>query len=116
MPIIDHRTDPPPEEMDGRTSRRFINKAAGAHNLTIGELVMHDGSALRLHTHPTDEAIILLEGSVEMVVGDESRTVTPGHTLLAPPGTPHRLVNSSGADAKMFTVFPTDNPETTYVD
>ena len=116
MPIIDHRTDPPPEDMGGRTSRRFINKAAGAHNLTIGELVMHDGSALRLHTHPTDEAIILLEGSVEMVVGDESRVVEPGHTLLAPPGTPHRLINNTGGDAKMFTVFPTDNPETTSVD
>ena len=116
MPIIDHRTDPPPEPVDGRTSRRFINAAAGAHNLTIGELVMHHGSALRLHTHPTDEAIILLEGSVQMVVGDESRTVTPGHTLLAPPGTPHRLVNNSGADAKMYTVFPTDDPQTTYVD
>ena len=116
MPIIDHRTEPPFEPADGRESRRFVNKAAGAANLTIGELLMHDGSALRLHTHPTDEAIVLLEGSVEMVVGGESRVVTAGHTLLAPPGTPHRLVNNTGGDARMFTIFPTDNPTTTYVD
>jgi uncharacterized cupin superfamily protein len=56
-----------------------VNKEAGAANLTIGELVMEHGSALRLHTHPTDEAIILLEGRVEMVVGDERRVVSAGH-------------------------------------
>jgi quercetin dioxygenase-like cupin family protein len=116
MPIIDHRTDPPAVPAEGRSSRRFITKDTGAASLTVGELVMHDGAALRLHTHPHDEAIILLEGSIEMVVGDETSTVTSGHTLLAPPGVPHRLVNSSGADAKMYTVMPTDNPSTDYVD
>ena len=116
MPIIDHRTNPPMEPAEGRESRRFVNKDAGAVSITIGELVMHDGAALRLHVHPDDEAIILLEGSVQMIVGDESRMVTAGHTLLAPPGVPHRLVNNSGADARMYTVFPTDNPTTTYVD
>ncbi len=116
MPIIDHRTQPQMEPVDGRESRRFITKESGAASLTVGELVMHDGAALRLHTHPTDEAIVLLEGSVEMVVGDESRTVTTGHTLLAPPGTPHKLVNNSGGDARMFTIFPTDNPTTTYLE
>ncbi len=116
MPIIDHRTEPRFEPMEGRETRRFVNKEAGAISLTIGELVMHDGAALRLHTHPTDEAILLLDGSVEMVVGDESRTASPGDTLLAPPETPHRLVNNSGADARMYTIFPTDNPTTNYVD
>ena len=116
MPIIDHRTEPPPEVLEGRSSRRFVTKEVGADSLTIGELVMHHGAKLRLHTHPTDEAIVLMEGSVQMVVGDETRTVTAGHTLLAPPGTPHTLVNESGADARMYTIFPTDNPTTTFVD
>ena len=116
MPIIDNNAVPMPEPEDGRNSRRFVNKEAGAANLTIGELVMQDGSALRLHTHPTDEAIFLLEGQVEMVVGDEHRVVAAGHTLLAPPGTPHRLINNSGALARMYTIFPTDNPTTEYVD
>ena len=116
MPIIDHRTQPPLEPADGRESRRFLTKGEGAASLTVGELLMHPGSALRLHTHPTDEAIVLLEGSVQMVVGDETRTVTAGHILLAPPGTPHRLLNDTGGDARMFTIFPTDNPTTEYVD
>ena len=116
MSIIDNNALPMPQPEDGRSARRFINKDAGAANLTIGELVMQDGAALRLHTHPTDEAIILLEGRVEMVVGDEQREVSAGHTLLAPPGTPHRLINNTGSPARMYTVFPTDNPQTEYVD
>ena len=68
MPIIDNNAIPLPEPEDGRSARRFVNKEAGAANVTVGELVMQDGAALRLHTHPTDEAIILLEGQVEMIV------------------------------------------------
>lgn len=115
MPIINH-SDTPYEAADGRKARRFVNKDAGAANLTVGELVMEPGSALRLHTHPTDEAIVLLEGNIKMEVAGESRNVTPGHTLLAPPNTPHRLINHSDAEARMYTIFPTDNPTTTYVD
>ena len=51
-----------------------------------------------------------------MIVGDESHTGSPGDILLAPPEIPHRLVNSSGGEARMYTIFPTDNPTTTYVD
>ena len=116
MSIIEHNARPPMEPADGREARRFVTKDVGAAFLTVGELVMHGGSALRLHTHPTDEAIILLEGNVQMIVGDESHAGSPGDTLLAPPGTPHTLVNDSGADARMYTIFPTDNPTTTYVD
>ncbi len=116
MPIIDNNAIPMPDPEDGRSARRFVTKEAGAVNVTVGELVMQDGAVLRLHTHPTDEAIVLLDGQVEMVVGQERRLVTPGHTLLAPPGTPHRLINNTGAPARMYTIFPTDNPQTEYVD
>ena len=117
MPVIDHRSPKAAEPMDDKTARiPVVTKEDGAASLTIRELVMQDGSALRLHTHPTDEAIILLKGRVEMIVGDESHTGSPGDTLLAPPEILHRLVNSSGSEARMYTIFPTDNPTTTYVD
>ena len=109
MPIIDNSAIPLSEPKDGRSTRRIVTKDSGAVNLTLGELVMQDGSSLRLHTHPTDEAIFLLEGQVEMVVGDEHRLVTAGHILFAPPGTPHRLINNTGAPARMYTIFPTDD-------
>ena len=132
MPIIDHRNQPalipangvewqPDANKEGThqnpgESRRFLTKDAGAVSLTISELTLHPGSEIRMHTHPHDEAVVLLEGSVQMVVGGESRTATPGHTLLAPPGIPHRLVNNSQGDVRMYNIFPTDNPIIDYVD
>ena len=86
MPIIDNNAIPMPDPEDGRSARRFVTKEAGAVNVTVGELVMQDGAVLRLHTHPTDEAIVLLDGQVEMVVGQERRLVTPGHTFACAPG------------------------------
>ena len=62
MPIIDINAIPLPPPEDGRSARRFVNQEAGADNVTVGELVMQDGAALRPHTHPTDEAVILIEG------------------------------------------------------
>ena len=117
MPIIDNRTPRAVDPMDEKTARiPIVTKDDGAVSLTIRELVMQDGSALRLHTHPTDEAILLTVGSVDMVVADETHTGSVGDTLLAPPGVPHKLVNGSGAEARMLTIFPTDNPTTDFLE
>ncbi len=116
MPIIDHRTEPPAQESEGRKSRQFVTKETGAQSLKISELVMSPGSSLRLHTHPHDEAIVLLEGSIEMTAGEDIRIVVAGHTLLAPPGIPHRLANKSGADARLYAITPVAESQTTYVD
>jgi quercetin dioxygenase-like cupin family protein len=116
MPIFDSNATPMPAAEDGRSAKPLVTKDEGAETLTIRELVMQDGAALRLHTHPTDEAIVLLEGQVEMVVGSDQHLGSAGDTLLAPPGTPHRLINNTGAPARMYTIFPTGNPQTEYVD
>ena len=49
MPIIDNHATPMPEPEDGRSARRFVTKAAGAVNVTVGELVMQDGAAEDFH-------------------------------------------------------------------
>ncbi len=116
MPIFDSNATPMPAPEAGRSARPVVTKEEGAVTITMRELVMQDGAALRLHTHPTDEGIVLLEGQVEMVVGDDQRLASPGDILLAPPGTPHRLINNTGGPARMYTIFPTGNPETQYVD
>ena len=100
MPII--RNDERPwQEVDGRRQRRISGRDDGAQNLTVNELVMPPGAVIRLHTHPTDECIVLLEGEAEFICGEERRKVGPGHTLLAPPGTPHGIVNGPDEDGRI---------------
>ena len=116
MPIIDNNATPMPPPEDGRSARRFVNKEAGAVNVTIGELVMQDGSALRLHTHPTDIAMMVTAGAIQVMIGDHVETVRAGCTLLAPPGVPHKLINQLWIPARMWVTYPASELETTYLE
>ncbi len=41
------------------------------------------------HTHPTDETLLILSGSISFTVGEDTRHCGPGDRLLLPEGTPH---------------------------
>jgi len=60
------------------------------------------GFSLPLHTHPTDERVTVLEGSVSVGFGaarDDSsvRTFGPGSFYVNPPGVPHYVLSEQGA-------------------
>lgn len=58
-----------------------------------------------LHVHEdADEAIYILEGSLEFQVGDESVTAAAGDVVLVPRGTWHTLANA-GTDPARFLVI-----------
>ena len=88
MPIIDHGAVPMAEVAEYRRERYLVSEEQGATSLTVMELELQPGWEGRLHTHPTDIAVMVMAGAVEMIVGDEIRTVRAGSTLLAPPGVP----------------------------
>ena len=52
------------------------------------------GEGPRLHRHPYREVFVVLEGEATFTLGDEQRVVTAGAVVVAPPGVPHRFVNS----------------------
>ena len=69
-----------------------------------------------LHIHPNhEEAILIMEGNVEVVLGDEVRTLGPGDVLLAPAGIRHSAINRSAQPARVITIFPTTAPKRTFV-
>ena len=116
MPVIDHSEQPMPEPTDKRSARTLVSAEHGAESLSISELIVHPGSEGRLHTHDSDEAVMVVEGSIQFIVGDEVRTVRSGFTMLAPPGTPHKLVNNTWVQARMLVTHPTDKLETTFLE
>jgi quercetin dioxygenase-like cupin family protein len=115
MPIIEHSTQPIAAR-EFTSVRPLVSKAHGAVSLTIQEVIMKPGAAGRLQTHPVDIAIMLLEGSIQMIVGEEMRTVRSGNTLLAPPGVPYKLVNNTWVAARMLMIYPADHLETRFLE
>jgi mannose-6-phosphate isomerase-like protein (cupin superfamily) len=53
-----------------------------------------------------DEVFILLEGALDLRLGDERRLVEANHTIAIPAGVPHAFVAVGPAPARMFTFMP----------
>ncbi|MFV0382997.1 cupin domain-containing protein [Paracoccus sp. (in: a-proteobacteria)] len=61
------------------------------------------------HIHPTqDEYILLLDGALDLVLGDRTMQAATGDLVCMPRGVPHGIFNNSGRDVRcFFWVTPT---------
>ena len=116
MPIIEHSAVGMPEVAEYRRERFLVSKREGATSLTIKEVELYPGYEGRMHTHPVDVAIQVTSGAVQVVVGDEIQTIRAGHTVLAPPGVPHKLINKLWTSVQMLVTYPDTDLETSYLE
>lgn len=116
MPIIDHSSQRLVTTGDFTRERPLVTKEHGAASLTVRELVMEPGGSSRWSTHPTDVAVMVQEGSIQMAVGEEVQTVRSGYTLLAPPGVPYKLLNNTWVAARLLIISPTADLETEFLE
>lgn len=75
----------------------------GQH-LMLSYLEMDAGAEVPLHHHPHEQGGILLEGRLQLTIGDETRLVERGSLFIIPPGVPHRAVACDGP-AVVLDVF-----------
>ena len=109
MPII-RKGDVPADELSGNQRQTMVNGDLGAPDLTVFELDVPPGGEIPIHIHPGhEECMVILEGSLEALVGDDVTQVGPGDTVLAPGDIKHSLVNKSDKPAKFMAIFPTTN-------
>ena len=116
MPIIDRNDDAKEELSPGVDRWALVDGSKGAESLSVGDVVLQSGGTVPNHIHPTEEAMVIVEGQLDAVLGDETIPVAAGQTVLAPAGVRHGFVNRSGAPARVMAIFPTANMERTLVD
>jgi mannose-6-phosphate isomerase-like protein (cupin superfamily) len=72
-----------------------------------GYSVIEPGAGAPLHVHKdVDEVFILLEGTLDLWLGDERRLVEADHTIAIPAGLPHAFVSVGPRAVRMFTFMP----------
>lgn len=72
-----------------------------------GYSVIEPGAGAPLHAHKdVDEIFILLEGTLDLRLGDERRLVEANHTIAIPAGVPHAFVAIGPTPVRMFTFMP----------
>jgi len=116
MPIIDHATIRLAPAMERVRERSLVSKALGAVSLTVKEVEISPGYEGRMHTHPVDVSIQVTSGAIQIILGDEIRTVRAGTTLLAPPGLPHKLIHHLWTPALLLITYPSAELETDHLE
>jgi quercetin dioxygenase-like cupin family protein len=116
MPII-NRDDSAKETLSPGTDRwGLVDGTKGAKSLSVAEVSLSPDAKVPTHMHPTEEAMVILEGKLEAILGDEVVNVTAGQTVLAPAGVKHGFVNRSKSRARLMAIFPTSKVERIPVD
>lgn len=96
----------------GLEVRDIVDAEQGTHALKIGEVTIAPNTRLPRHIHAnTEESMVVLEGTLDAVVGRERKTIGPGDTVLAPAGATHGFVNRSNEPARILFIFPTHEPD-----
>ncbi len=99
------------EPFPGKRSRRLVGKDNGSVALTVTDSNIEPDSKVGLHIHPNfEEAVLIMEGSIEGVIGDEVRTLAPGDVMLVPAGTKHAVNNRTNEAARVIHIIPTNAP------
>ena len=117
MPIVDHNTLP---ESPWRPNYRKFDITAPGDGTTSSYLsysAVGAGAGAPLHFHEAEELIVILEGTLEVRLGDDLHRVESNHTLVIPAHLPHAFTNVGPGEATILTFFPIPDPfdHTTYL-
>ena len=58
-------------------------------NIMLSYLELEEGCVVPEHSHPHEQAGMLLEGRMELTIGDETRTCESGEMFVIPGGVTH---------------------------
>ncbi len=75
-------------------------------NISLVYFELEAGDQLGTHTDSAEEVLLILEGKVEVTVGDEQAVVEAPSLALVPTMVPHNLRNVGAARAKVAGFFP----------
>jgi len=75
---------------------------------SVMEIITPPGSGVDLHVHEhEDELVSLLEGEIEVTLGDQKMKAVPGVLALLPRGIPHGFTNIGETDSRIsVTILP----------
>ena len=92
----------------GRRARDLVGTEHGFDSVFVTENEMDHGSGIPRHTHPVEEAWVVMEGELVVEVGDEVIVAGPGSVVRVAPGVRHAVRNEGAAMVRAITAAPWD--------
>ncbi len=112
MPVIDPTTLVGKEIQPNMFMRRLVSQdpeeqktAMAATALRVGQLEVGPGASIGPHSHTAnDEVMVVLEGELEITLGDQVHKLKPGQAALAPINSTHIIANRGQQTAKCLII------------
>ncbi|MDD5016128.1 MAG: cupin domain-containing protein [Atribacterota bacterium] len=89
------------EVMKGITVRSVANK-----NSMITFFEFSPNSIVSQHKHPHEQITVVTEGSLEMTIGGETKTLKVGEGVVIPPNLEHKAISSKQITKAFDTWYP----------
>ena len=98
------------EQLNIAGSKTFHKIKSSATNgvFSVLEFITPPGKSVALHVHEReDELVYLLEGEIEVTLGNQKMKAVPGVTALLPRGIPHGFTNIGNKPSRLVdTILP----------
>lgn len=108
MSVFPHDEMTPVPGRPGITARTLAGPEHGITAFFLAEDLLQTGACIPLHTHPVDEVLVVVAGTLTVDIGPAREQVAGGHTVVIPPGTPHRLTNQGSEAVRLLAAAAWD--------
>lgn len=88
----------------------------GADDSAAVYIELEPGAALGEHTDSPEEILIVMEGEVEFLIGNERQRGVAGTVAVVPPMVPHNFRNVGNQTARVIGFFPSPTVVSTFVE
>lgn len=78
----------------------------GTERISMVYFELDPGEQLGRHTDSAEELLLILEGAVEVTVGEERGVLSAGHAAIVPTMAPHNLRNIGAGVVRVAGIFP----------
>jgi mannose-6-phosphate isomerase-like protein (cupin superfamily) len=96
-------------------AHEFVGADHGDVAITFLLVDAEPGRGPRLHKHPYDEVLIVLEGRARLDDGTETREVGAGDIVVIPAGEPHAFVNVGDGPLRQIDIHATSRFSTEWL-
>lgn len=103
------------ELVPGVFQTHYIDKHTGAGGVSMGTVTLGPGTALKLHTHKVEDAMVVVEGEGTFLLNGKEYPIREGVAVVAPAGMPHGLKNDSAYTLKIVYTWPSVEVERSFV-
>lgn len=93
--------------LPGLAHRTVAGPAQGLESMEIWVQTVEPGAATPVHRHDCEEAIVILEGSGTLVMGDDETPFGPATTLVIPRDAVHQVKNTGPHAIRLVAALAT---------